>query len=65
MTAAEFRACVHALGLTPRRPSYEGATLHEDRDGGFATIPDPETISAEERKDFLSLLKLRMGITDH
>lgn len=47
------------------KPSYEGSTLHQSRDGIIATIPDPETMNAAERKAFLQLFKLRQGITDH
>lgn len=65
MTVAEYYACLRALGLTKRKPSYEGASLYEDRDGDFTTVPDAESLSAEERVDVLDLLKARMGITDH
>ena len=66
MTIDEYKACLQAWGLTRRKPSYEGATLYEDRDGQFTTIPDPETLTAEERHDFLVyVLKVRLGINNH
>lgn len=65
MTIDGYYACLSAWGLTKCRPSYEGSTLYQTRDGDFTTIPDPESLSAEERRDFLDLVKVRMGITDH
>lgn len=47
------------------KPSYEGSTLYSGRDGFISSIPDPETMNAAERSDFIKLLKLRMDITDH
>lgn len=65
MTIAEYYACLKAWGLTRRKASYEGASLYEDRDGQFTTIPDAESLSPEEREDFLEIVKTRMGIVDH
>lgn len=65
MTAGEYRTCLRALGLTPMKPSYEGSTLHQDGEGFVYSIPDAETMSMDERKAFLSLLKARMGVSDH
>lgn len=65
MTNDDYRACLKALGLTPMKPSYEGSTLHQSRDGFVMSVPDPETMNAVERESFVRLLKDRMGITDH
>jgi hypothetical protein len=47
------------------KPSYEGSTLHQDGEGFVYSIPDAETMSMDEREAFLSLLKARMGVSDH
>lgn len=60
MTIDEYKAQVRAMGLTPRRPSYIGATIHEDRDGQMHSIPDPEGLSEEERKDMIGLIRMRL-----
>jgi len=65
MTIDEYRSCIRALGLTPIKPSYSGATLHADRDGEIHRIIDPEELSPEERLDFYNLIKRRLGFTDH
>lgn len=65
MTVDEYRACVKALGLTPVKPSYEGATIHEDRDKELYRIIDPEELTEDERKDVFDMLKARMGFSDH
>lgn len=57
MTTDEYRTRLRAMGLTPCRPSYEGATIHQDRDGGFRSIPDPEGLSPEERQDVIDLIE--------
>lgn len=57
MTADEYRECIRAMGLTPRRPSYSDATIHQDRDGGFVNVPDPETLSEMEREDVLAFIR--------
>lgn len=62
MTADEFRACVKALGLTPIKPSYNGATLHQDSEGEIHRVIDPDELSEEERRAFYELLKDRLGI---
>jgi hypothetical protein len=65
LNIGDYYACLEAWGLTKCRPSYDGATLYQTREREFTTIPDPEALSAEERKDVLALIKLRMGITDN
>lgn len=65
MTPDDYRACLKAIGLTPIKPTYDGSTLHRDRDGFISSIPDPETMNQQEREAFIRLLKNRMGITDH
>ncbi|KFC65036.1 hypothetical protein FF80_02886 [Devosia sp. LC5] len=65
MTADEYRACIKALGLTPIRPSYEGATIHEDREKQLIRVIDPDDLTDQERRDVYNVLKLRMGFTDH
>ena len=62
MTSDEYRACVRAFGLTPVKPSYEGSTLHVDRDGQHTLVPDPEALTEEERASMIELVKLRLGI---
>lgn len=65
LTADDYRACIKALGLTPVKPSYNGATLHVDRDRAHTSIPDPDGLTPEERYDMINLIKWRMGVTDH
>lgn len=62
MTPDEYRACIKAFGLTPVKPSYEGSTLHVDRDGQHTLIPNPETLDEDERRSMIDLIKLRLGI---
>ena len=64
MTADDYRAALKALGLTPVKPAYDGATLHVDREGHHTSIPDPGTLSPEERADFIKLLRFRLGAAD-
>lgn len=62
MTADEYRAQVRGMGLTPARRAYEGSTVHQDRNGEFWTVPDPDGLSAEEREAVLGLLKLKLDV---
>ena len=64
MTVAEYYACLAAWGLTKRRQAYDGGTLYVDREGQFTTVPNPESLTEEERFDILELVRLRLGI-DH
>lgn len=64
MTPEEYRAIVRAIGLTPAKPSYEGATLHVDREGQFTSIPDPETLKPDERAGMIAFIKARLGISE-
>jgi hypothetical protein len=57
----EYRAQLKALGLTPAKPSYNGATLHQNRDGLFASIPDADELLPEERADFIEMLLIYGG----
>lgn len=65
MDEAAYKAIVRSLGLTPCKPSFQGATLHQDRDGHFQQVTDPDTISDEERASIIALLKWRLGVADH
>lgn len=65
MTSDEYRACIKALGLTPIKPSFEGATLHQDASGEIVRVLDPDDLSPEERIAFYQLLKARMGHNDN
>lgn len=65
MTSDEYRACVRAFGLTPIKPAYAGSTIHQDKDGMPHSIPDPEGLSEDERRDFIEILKVRLGHTNH
>ena len=65
MTADEYRAKIKALGLTRQRPSYEGATVHADRDGIMYSVPDPEGLSPVERKDFVRVFMRLLGVQEH
>ncbi|MEK9751765.1 MAG: hypothetical protein VW338_00940 [Rhodospirillaceae bacterium] len=65
MTADEYRDCLRAMGLTPAKPSYDGATLHQDAAGQFTSIPNPEQLSPEERLSMIDLIRTRLGITNH
>lgn len=65
MTPDEYREVIRAMGLTPSKPSYDGATLHADKDGHFTSIPDPETLTADERPDVIEVIKARLGIDNH
>jgi hypothetical protein len=51
-----YRAEVKRRGLTPLKTSYEGATIHVDRDGLTVSIPDPDTMTPEQREAFIQLL---------
>lgn len=62
MTEAQYRAALKALGLSPGKPSYNGATVHMDRDGMAHSIPDPVQLSSEERDHFIALLKTRISL---
>lgn len=57
MTTGEYKAKIKTLGLTPCRPSMDGATLHQTRDGNFIRIPDPESLSEPERRAALELVE--------
>lgn len=61
MTEAQYRAALKVLGLSPGKPSYNGATIYMDRDGMAHSIPDPVQLSPEERDHFIALLKTRIG----
>lgn len=63
MTCDEYRAFIRALGLTPIKPSHDGATLHQDRDGEIIRVIDPEGLSEEEREGLCVLIQARLGIT--
>lgn len=65
MTSDEYRECIRAMGLTPAKPAYDGGTIHQGRDGEFTIVPNPETLSAEERASMVRLLKRRLGLSDH
>ena len=65
MTPDAYRATVKSLGLTPYRPSHGGITIHQDRQGEFWGITDPEPYTPEERVGLIHLLKIRMGISTH
>jgi hypothetical protein len=62
VTADDYRACLKSFGLTPAKKSYDGSTLHVDRDGAFHTIPDAESLDEIERIAFINLLRIRLGI---
>jgi hypothetical protein len=62
MTSQAYRAAIRALGYTPVKPSYDGATL---RDGMHTVIPDPDGLSPEEREAFIALLKIRGAASSH
>lgn len=57
MTPGQYRAQIKKLGLTPYRPSHDGKTLHQTREGDFRQIPDPELLSPEEREATIKLIK--------
>jgi len=61
VTADEYRAAIKSLGLTPMKPSYNGGTLHQDRDRQPHVIPDPDNLEAVERHDIISMLRFRLG----
>lgn len=65
MTPEGYRAVVRNLGLTPCRPSHDGKTLHQTRDGEFQQVPDPEPLTPEERQAAIDFLKSIMGINTH
>lgn len=62
MTAGEYEAALKNLGLTPYQPSYEGATIYQDRDKQFHTIPNAAELTERERADFIALLRARLGV---
>lgn len=61
MTEGEYKAELRKRGLTPYMPSYEGATVHVDRDGGTHSVPDGDTLTADQRTAFIELLDLIIG----
>lgn len=63
MTSDEYRSAIRALGLTPARPSYDGATLHQDRDGSHISVPDPDGLSFEERMVMFEVVRSKV-LTD-
>jgi len=65
MTADEYRAGIKALGLTPIKPSFGGATLHQDKDGEIVRVIDPDQLSESEREATYQLMKARLDITSH
>lgn len=65
MTDDGYRAIIKSLGLTPCRASFDGKTLHQDREGHFQQVPDPDQVAAEERDGVIQFIKWRMGIADH
>jgi hypothetical protein len=65
VTSDEYRAAVRGLGLTPCRPSFNGSTLHQTRDGGFQQVPNPEILSEVERPSMIALITWRLGVETH
>jgi hypothetical protein len=61
MTEGEYRAELKKRGLTPYMASYQGATVYVDREGSTHSIPDPDTMSPEQRVAFIELLDLIVG----
>lgn len=62
LTADDYRTCIRGFGLTPVKASYEGSTLHVDREGQHHLIPDPDTLSPDERPAMIDLIKWKLGI---
>lgn len=54
MTEGEYRAELKKRGLTPYMASYQGATVYVDREGSTHSIPDPDTMSPEQRVEFVA-----------
>ena len=61
MTAAEFRAKLRALGLTPARNTYNGGAIYQDRAGDFHNVPDPDTLTSEQREALIALFEGILG----
>lgn len=57
MTVDEYRDCIRAMGLTPRRPVYNGGQIHEDRNGDMFTIADPTDLTEDERVAMLDMIR--------
>jgi hypothetical protein len=55
------------MGLTPCRPSFEGQTLHQGREGphDFQQVPDAETMTPDERAAMIILIKGFRNIRDN
>lgn len=64
MTADEYRAAIKVLGLTPMKPSYNGATLHQDREKQPHIVPDPDSLAGVERRDIIAMLRARLGVEE-
>lgn len=64
MTSQEYRARLKAFGLTPKRPSYEGATIYVGRDGALCMIADPEGLDPDEREAMLEIYILQYGLSE-
>ncbi len=61
LTSQDYRAEIRSLGMTPVRPSYQGATIYVDRDGQHHSIPDADSLSPGRRRAFLDLLRSRLN----
>ena len=64
MSPQDYRAYIKSFGLSPCKASFEGKTLHQTREGQFQQVPDPESLSLDERDATIALLKSRLMITD-
>jgi len=61
LTPEGYRSAVNSLGLTPCRPSFNGSTLHQDRDGDFHQVIDPDGLTPAQRVAAIELLRFLLG----
>lgn len=66
MTADEYRSVTRGWGLVPVPGARNGNDImHSTRDGMFTYVPDPDTLSDDERVTVIDILRIRLGITNH
>jgi hypothetical protein len=61
MSVDEFFAALKSLGLTQHSHPLPDAYIFVDRDKQFTSIPDPVTLTDDEREAFIALLHMRIG----
>jgi len=60
LTSAQYKAEIKKMGLTPAKPSYDGATIHRTAAGDHVSVPDPDTLEPEQRPIAIAVIKSRL-----